>query len=87
MKIAKLIRSLLLVAGLSVAFVATAGDDTRKRLNELDLNGDGFIDKSEATQDTLMRERWNDIDKDDNQRVGYTEYKKFKKVPDEPLPK
>jgi Ca2+-binding EF-hand superfamily protein len=87
MDTSKLVRAVLLVASMMLAAVATAAvQNVKDKFNNLDRNGDGYIDRSEATLDNSLREHWNNVDKDNNGRVNMEEFKKFEKVPDEPFP-
>lgn len=81
-----IVRPLLLLLGLSFAVVGLAGKAIEKDFDELDQNRDGYIDKSEATRSALIRQRWNEVDKDGDGRLSAKEFKAIKKVPDEPYP-
>ena len=81
-----LTRTVLLVMGLSGSVLAVAAEDAMKQFNDLDVNHDGYIDRSEATSDAMLRERWNNVDMDKNDKLNFKEFERFQKTPDEPFP-
>ena len=81
-----LTRMLILITGFSAGAMAFAAEDTMKQFNDLDLNHDGYIDQSEATSDVLLRERWNNVDMDNNDKINYKEFQRFQQTPNEPFP-
>jgi hypothetical protein len=85
MHTATLPRMLILTIGLSAGTYAVA-DNTMTQFNDLDINHDGYIDRSEATSDALLRERWNSVDMDNNNKLNYQEFQRFEQAPDEPYP-
>lgn len=81
----KLICLVVLALG-ALPFAVTAIEETEQKFDLLDNDGDGFISRSEATVDSILRERWNDIDKDKDGKLTTKEFAVFVKVPDEPFP-
>ncbi len=81
-----IVRPLLLLLGLSFAMVGLAGKSIEKDFDELDQNRDGYIDKSEATRSAIIRQHWNEVDKDGDGRLSAEEFKAAKQVLDEPFP-
>ena len=79
------IYSAVLVLGVA-PFAVTALEESQKKFDILDNDGDGYISRSEATANNMLRERWNDIDKDKDGKLTTKEFAVFVKVPDEPFP-
>lgn len=79
-------RMLILTVGISASAIANAAEDMMKQFNDLDLNRDGYIDQSEATSDVMLRERWNNVDMDNNDKINYKEFQRFQQAPNEPFP-
>ena len=79
-------RTVLLVMGVSASVITVAADDAMKQFNDLDVNHDGYIDRSEATSNAMLRERWNNVDMDNNEKLNFEEFKRFSQTPDEPFP-
>lgn len=79
------IYSVILVLGV-LPFAVTAIEETEQKFNYLDNDGDGFISRSEATVNNILRERWNDVDRDMDGKLTPKEFAVFTKVPDEPFP-
>lgn len=67
-------------------FAVTALEEAEQKFNLLDNDGDGYISRSEATADYMLRERWNEIDKDKDGKLTTKEFAVYANVPDEPLP-
>ena len=65
---------------------AMSKDDTTMKFELLDNDGDGFISRSEATADILLRERWNNVDRDKDGRLNQEEFTAFNKAPKEAFP-
>ena len=65
---------------------AMADDDANMKFEYLDNDGNGFISKSEATQNIKLREHWNNIDQNKDGKLTQQEFKKFASVPNEPYP-
>ena len=86
MRYIKITQFFLMVLGISASALALSVENVEERFNELDLNRDGYIDQSEATQDPMLRKHWNDVDKNDNERLNFKEFKAYEKVPREPFP-
>ena len=72
--------------GISSLSVIVAEDETKQKFENLDSNGNGFISKSEATQNIKLREHWKDIDKNMDEKLTKKEFSKFASVPNEPYP-
>jgi len=81
-----LTRMLILTVGLSAGAIVFAAEDMMKQFNDLDLNHDGYIDQSEATSNVMLRERWNNVDMDNNDKINYQEFQRFQQAPKEPFP-
>ena len=75
-----------LALGISSLPVIAAEDETKQKFEYLDGDGNGFISKSEATQNIKLRERWNNLDKDKDEKLSKKEFTKFASVPNEPYP-
>lgn len=75
-----------LALGMSSLSVIAAEDETTQKFEYLDADGNGFISKSEATQDIKLRERWNNLDKNKDEKLTKKEFTKFASVPNEPFP-
>lgn len=67
-------------------FAVTAIEETEQKFDFLDNDGDGFISRSEATANNMLRERWNNIDRDKDGKLTTKEFAIFVNVPDEPFP-
>lgn len=67
-------------------FTAMSADDPAVKFELLDIDGDGFISKSEATQNVRLRERWNNVDKDKDGKLTAEEFDTFAKAPKEAFP-
>ena len=72
--------------GMSSMSVIAGEDEAAKRFEYLDGDGNGFISKSEATQNIKLRERWNNVDKDKDGKLSLKEFKSFASVPNTPYP-
>lgn len=75
-----------LALGMSSLSVLAAEDEITQQFEYLDGDGNGFISKSEATQNIKLRERWNNLDKNKDEKLTKKEFKKFASVPNEPYP-
>ena len=73
------------ISSLSV-IAAESEDETNQKFEYLDADGNGFISKSEATQDIKLREHWNNLDKNKDEKLTKKEFAKFASVPNEPFP-
>lgn len=82
----KLIYSLIVVAMGVGPFANAAMDESEQKFDNLDTDGDGFISRSEATANNILRERWNDVDKDKDGKLTTQEFAAFAKLPDQPFP-
>ena len=80
MNTTKFARTTLFVIGIATSALAM------KKFNDLDVNHDGYIDRSEASSDAMLRERWNNVDMDQNKKINFEEFKRFEQTPDEPFP-
>lgn len=76
---------IVLVLGVG-PFAVTAIEESQKKFDYLDNDGDGFISRSEATADNVLREYWNDVDKDRDGKLTTKEFAVFVNVPAEPFP-
>ena len=77
---------LIFAAGVSVSALAVGAQDTMQKFNDLDQNRDGYIDKSEASSDVMLRERWVNVDVDGNEKINYQEFQRFETAPNEAFP-
>lgn len=67
-------------------FAVTAIEEAEQKFDYLDNDGDGFISRSEATANNMLRERWNNIDRDKDGKLTTKEFAVFVNTPDEPFP-
>jgi hypothetical protein len=44
---------------------------------DLDIDGDGYLSKLEAKEDTRLTEEWDQIDKDHDERIDRVEFAAF----------
>lgn len=75
-----------LTLGMSSLSVLAAEDETKQKFEYLDGDGNGFISKSEATQNIRLRERWSSLDENKDEKLTKKEFTKFASVPNEPYP-
>lgn len=75
-----------LTLGMSSLSVLAAEDEITQQFEYLDGDGNGFISKSEATQNIKLRERWSNLDENKDEKLTKKEFKKFASVPNEPYP-
>lgn len=75
-----------LALGISSLSVMAAEGETRQQFKFLDADGNGFISKSEATQNIKLRESWNSLDKNKDEKLTEKEFTRFASVPNEPYP-
>lgn len=76
----------IVLALVGLPSVASAGqDDAQTRFKYLDVNGDGFINRSEATSDARLRQAWNNVDNDKDGKLTEKEFTAFYQVPREPF--
>lgn len=75
-----------LTLGMSSLSVLAAEDEIKQKFEYLDGDGNGFISKSEATQNIKLRERWSNVDENKDGKLTIKEFKKFASVPNEPYP-
>lgn len=68
------------------SMLVMADDEAIQKFEYLDSDGNGFISKSEATQNIKLRERWNNVDKNKDGKLTQKEFKKFASVPNDPYP-
>ena len=83
-------KNIIYIAALSLImpfFSATAVEDESKQQFEyIDADGNGFISKSEASQNVKLRENWKSLDKDKDEQLTEKEFEKFARLPNEPFP-
>jgi len=75
-----------LTLGMSSLSVLAAENETKQQFEYLDGDGNGFISKSEATQNIKLRERWSNLDENKDEKLSKKEFIKFASVPNEPYP-
>ena len=67
-------------------FTAMSAEEPAMNFELLDIDGDGFISKSEATQNVRLRERWNNADKDNDGKLSAEEFATFAKASKQAFP-
>lgn len=67
-------------------FAAMSAEEPAMKFELLDIDGDGFISKSEATQNVRLRERWNNADKDNDGKLTAEEFSTFAKASKQAFP-
>lgn len=64
-------------------FSVISADKTTMKFELLDSDSDGFISRSEATQNNRLRERWNSVDKNKDGKLTEKEFSAFATAPKE----
>ena len=83
----KKLKWITIALALAVTPLMTVSDEEGKQKFEyLDHDGDGFIDRSEATSHAGLRQFWNNVDKNKDGKLTETEFMAFEQVPRDPYP-